>query len=142
MMQPMLPPRPARRLAALDVLAGQPPARNFVRLARIAKIVDDEDVSNIARHLGRDVGVSLVNIEAMDADATRLLVTDEPRPIGRGNIVDLEATVVIAALLELLERAQIILGHAHPLGDLFPRRLTMELLPERAPDRRQLIRAP
>src|SRR6516165_4132630 len=109
MMEPVLSPGPARHLAALDVLAGQPPARNFLRLARIAKIVDDEDVSDIARHLGRYVGVTPIGIEAMDADATRPLVTDEPRPVGRGNVVNLEAAIVIAALLELIERAQIIL---------------------------------
>src|SRR5215471_18076422 len=74
MMQPVAPTGPGRRLAARDVLPGHPPARDFLWLSRLAQIVDDEDVADVSIHLGRDVGVALVHVEAVHADAAGLLI--------------------------------------------------------------------
>ena len=131
MVEPVPAAGPGRGLAALDMLPGHPPAGEFPRLARIAQIVDDEDVADIAFHLGRDVGVALIHVEAVHADPAGLLIADELRLRRFGDVVDLEATAVIAALLEFLERAQIVLGHAHPRGDFRPCGLALELLGER-----------
>src|ERR1700746_1016799 len=79
MMQAMTPARPARRLAAFDMLARHPPARDFLRPSRVAQIVDDEDVADVSFHLGRDVGVALVHVEALHADAAGLVIADQLR---------------------------------------------------------------
>ena len=141
MMQAMPAAGPARRLAASDVLAGHPPARHFLGLLRIAQIVDHQDVADVTLHLGRDVGVARVHVEAVDADAAGLVIADELRLRRLGDVVDLEAPIVIAALLELLEHAQVVRRHAHPGGDFLRFRLAPELLAQRAPRRRQLLGA-
>ncbi len=139
--EPVPPPRPRRRLAAGDVLSLHPPAPDLVWLARVGHVVDDEDVADIARHLGRDVGVTFVHVEAVHADAAGLLIVDRLGLRGVGDVVDLEAAGVVAALLERLERAQIVRGHAHLGGDFVPRRIAPERFGQRAPRRRQLLGA-
>src|SRR5205807_10141652 len=52
MVEPMLAPRPARRLTAGDMLPRKPPTPDLRRPLRIAHVVDDEDVADIACHLG------------------------------------------------------------------------------------------
>ena len=47
-MQAMLAARPRRLLAAREVLPGYPPARHFLGLRRIADVVDDENVADVA----------------------------------------------------------------------------------------------
>ena len=79
MVQPMLPARPGRRLAARNVLPRHPPAPHFRRALGIGDVVDDQDVADIALHLGRDVGVALVHVEAVHTDAAGLVVHDLPR---------------------------------------------------------------
>ena len=98
MMQPMLAPGPGRRLAAGDVLPRQPPAGDFRGLRWIAHVVDDQDVADIARHLSRDVGVALVHVEAVHADAAGLMMHDLLRLRGLRHVPDLEAAHVVAAL--------------------------------------------
>src|SRR5262249_18900254 len=58
MVQAVAAARPAWRLAAGEVLPGHPPAPDLLRLLWVGEIVDDEDVANIAVHLGGDVGVA------------------------------------------------------------------------------------
>ena len=123
MMQPVPPARPGRRLAGGDVLPGHPPARDFLRLPRIAHIVDHENVADIALHLGRDVGVTLVHVEAVHADPAGLLIRDQLRLRGVGDVVDFESAVGIAAPLEHFQHRQVILAHGHLGGDFLARRL-------------------
>src|SRR5262245_40985799 len=98
MMEPVLPARPARLFASLDMLPGDRPARHFRRALRVADVVDDENVADIALHLGRDVGVALVHVEAMHANAAGLVMHDLLWLGGIRYVPDLEAAVVIAAL--------------------------------------------
>ena len=72
MVQAVLGALRMRRIAAGDVLSLHPPARHFHRLGRIADVVDDQDVADEAFHLGRDIGVVLVDIETMHALAVGL----------------------------------------------------------------------
>ncbi len=97
---------------------GHPPARHLLRLRRIAHVVGDQDVADIALHLGRDVGVALVHIEAMHADAAGLVVRDLLRLRGVGDVVDLEAAGVIAALRLLLDLRDVGRLDAEPGRDL------------------------
>src|SRR5262249_62062565 len=74
MMQPVLPARPAWRLAARDVLSQHPPAADFSGALRVGDVVDDQDVADVAGHFSRDVGVALIHVEAMHADAAGALM--------------------------------------------------------------------
>jgi len=74
--QPVALAGPARLFAGGDILPWHPPARDFPWVFRIAQIVDDQDVAEEALHLGGDVGVTLVHVEAMHADAAGQLVVD------------------------------------------------------------------
>src|SRR3954463_1519289 len=126
-MQPMLASDPCRLLAAGDVLPRHPPARHFPRPCGVGDVVDDQDVADIAFHLGRDVGVLLVHVEAVHAAAPGLHVRDELRLGSIRDVVDLEAAVVVAGLLRAAvdalaaERAEVLLDvddhhvtdHAH-----------------------------
>jgi hypothetical protein len=51
------------------------------------KVIDDQDVAPVAVHLGRDVGIAFVHVDAMDALASRPLIAEEPRPGGVGDVV-------------------------------------------------------
>ena len=118
-MQPVPAPRPGRRLAARDVLPRHPPARDFSRPGRILQVVDDENVADVAFHLGRDVGVTLVHIEAVHARCRRS--SDRQISFGfcwHGDVVDLETAVVVTAPLELFELAQVVLGDAQLCSNL------------------------
>ena len=117
-MQPVLAAEPGRRLAARDVLARHPPARQLLRLRRVAHVVDDQDVADIAFHLGRDVGVALVHIEAMHADAAGLLVRDLLRLRRIGDVVDLEAAHGVAALRFRFDLGDVLRLDAEPGRDL------------------------
>src|SRR5690242_19582820 len=97
--QAMAPALPGRLLAARGVLARHPPARDLRRLRRSADGVDDEDIADVALHLGRDVGVVLVHVEAVDAAAPGLLMFDELRLRAIGHIVELETAMLVGALL-------------------------------------------
>src|SRR5262249_53735179 len=108
---------------------------------RVAQIVDDEDVADVSFHLGRDVGVALVHVEAMHADSAGPVIADQLRLRRLGHVVDLETAVVIPALLERLEHRQVVLGHAHLRGDFLARGLALERLGQRAPRGRQLLGA-
>ena len=78
-MQPVLVALPRRPLAAGDVLARHPPARDFGWLVRLGDVVDHQDVADIALHLGRDVGVAVIHVEAVDADTAGLVMHDLAR---------------------------------------------------------------
>src|SRR5262245_66567729 len=67
MMQAVLGPLRMRRLAGRGVLSRHPPARDLDRLRRTADVVDDENVTDEPVHLSRDIGVALVDIEAVHA---------------------------------------------------------------------------
>ena len=133
--------RPGRRFTAREMLPRHPPARDFLRARRIAQVVDHQDVADITRHFGGDVGVALVHVEAVDADAAGLLVADQLGLRRVRDVVDLEPAVVVAALLVVLERAQVVFRHAHPGGNLGPRRFAPELAGQRAAHGRQLLGA-
>src|SRR6266704_1293201 len=70
---------PGRFFSGGKVLSRHPPARNFLRLLRLADVVDDEDVPQVAFHLGGDVGVVLVHVEAVHADPAGFLEGEELR---------------------------------------------------------------
>ncbi len=74
-----------RGLAAGDVLPLHPPARHLDRPRRIAEVVDDENVADEPFHLGRDVGVTLVDVETMHAFAVS---PHEGHELGVGAILD------------------------------------------------------
>src|SRR5689334_10360518 len=95
-MQPVTTAGPRRRLAGGDVLARHPPARDFAWVPWIRDVVGDEDVADEAVHLGRDVGVARIHREAMHADAAGLLMGDQSRLRRIADVVNLEATVLIA----------------------------------------------
>src|SRR5262249_28321650 len=90
MVKAVPPARPGRCLATLYMLPRHPPGCDFLRPPRIAQIVDDEDIADVSFHPGRDVGVALVHVEAMHADAAGLVIADELRPRGVGHVVNLE----------------------------------------------------
>ena len=98
-MQAVLAPGPGRRLAARQMLPWHPPARNLRRLCRIADVVNDQDVADIAGHLGRDVGVIGIHVEAVHADAAGFLRADQLRFGPVGDVVNFEATLVVGLLL-------------------------------------------
>src|SRR5262245_63346603 len=77
----------------------------------------------------------------MHADAAGLVIADQLRPRGLGYVVDLEAAVVIATLLERFEHRQVVLGHAHLRGDFLARGLTVERFGQRGPRSRELLGA-
>src|SRR4029077_10108331 len=105
-MQPMAAAGPGGRLAARDMLARHPPARDFSGPARIGDVVNDEDVADEAVHLGRDVGVASIHRETMHADAAGLLGGDQLRLRRVGYVVDLEAAVVVTLRGRRLGRAR------------------------------------
>src|SRR6516165_1478056 len=114
----MSSPRPGGGLAAFYMLAGHPPARDFLRLPGLAQIVDDQNVAHIALRFGRDIGIALVEIEAVNAYAAGLLVTDQLWPGGRTDVVDFESAVIITALLKLLGEPQVFFRYTQAGGDL------------------------
>ena len=65
--QAVLAPRPGGFFAPREVLAGDVPARHFLRLGGVFQIIDNENVANVAGHLGRDVGVLVIHVEAVHA---------------------------------------------------------------------------
>ena len=98
-----------------DVLVLHAPAPDFNRLRRIADVIDHQDVSDIALHLGREVGVVLVEIEAMHALAVGLVEGDELRIGLVLHVVDAEAAFRIFANVAL---ARLALGiHHHDVAD-------------------------
>ena len=101
MMKAVLVALPRRRFAAGDVLAGHPPARDLGGVRRILEIVDDEDVADEAFHLGGDVCVVLVHVEAVHAEAVRLHVTEQAGLILVGDVPDLEAAFGVGVAKEL-----------------------------------------
>src|SRR5262245_64219520 len=110
-MQAVATPSPARLLAPGEMLPRQPPTGDFLRPRRIAEIVDDEDVADVPDHLGRDVRVALVHVEAVHADAAGLLERDELRIYPVRHVVDLEAAAVVGPALGRLDRGNLRLAH-------------------------------
>ena len=127
-MQAVIHSRPGRLLAAGDMLARHPPARDLGRALRITQIVNDEDVAEIALHLGRDIGVALVHVEAVHADAARLLMHDQARLGGIRDIPHLESAFGIAAGQFGLQRRQSRLLDPEFGRQLFLRRLAPQRL--------------
>ena len=99
MVQAVFAPDPGRLFAGRDMLARHPPARHFLGPRRIADVVDDEDVADVAFHLGRDVGAAAVHVEAMHTASPRALMLDQLRPPAIGDVVELEAAVRVRGLL-------------------------------------------
>ena len=96
----LLAARPGRLLAAGEVLARHPPARHFLGLRRVADVVDHQDVADVAFHLGRDVGVVLVHVEAVHAAAVGAVMRDQLRLAAVGDVVELEAAFSIGIFSE------------------------------------------
>ena len=119
-MQPMAAAGPCRRLAAGDVLSGHPPARDFLGLGRVAHVVDHQDVADVALHLGRDVSVARIHVEAVHADAAGLVIGDQLRFRAVRDVVDLEAAVVVA-LRSRPPRARACRPRARPASRRSPR---------------------
>ena len=69
--------------------------------------MDHQDVADIAFHLGRNVGVIFIHVEAVDADAAGLDVADRLRPRGLGDVVDFEAAIVVGRGIALLQTRNI-----------------------------------
>src|SRR4051794_24923078 len=107
MVQAVLASRPMRGLATREMLAGHPPAGHFARFARIANVVNYEDVFDIARHFRRGISVARVHIETMAADAAGLPVGNDLWPARIGYVIDFEAAVFVGALAGLLEITQV-----------------------------------
>src|SRR5205823_12002327 len=70
---------PAALLSAGGPLAGHPPASNLLRVGRVGEIEDDDDVSGVALHARRQVGVPAVERESVDAVAGALPEKDLAR---------------------------------------------------------------
>ena len=95
MMQGMIAPLGMRGFARCLVLTRHPPARDLDRLRRASDVVDDQDIAGKTLHLGRDVGIVLVDIEAVCAARVSL---DEADQLGLrlvADVVDAEAAVRI-----------------------------------------------
>src|SRR5262249_41369183 len=88
MVKTVPPAGPGRRLAARDVLPRHPPPRNFLWFARIAQIVNGEDITDVSFHFGRDVAMPLIHIEAMHTDAASPLITNQLGLRRFGNVVN------------------------------------------------------
>jgi hypothetical protein len=135
--QAVLVALPARRLAAGQVLARHPPTRHLFRSRRIANVVDHQDVADVALHLGRDVGVALVDVEAVDAEAEGLVVGDQLRPGLVGDVVDPEPAVGIAALAGGVQHRDVVRGHAQLGRQLCIARRPSQIAGEPGPELRQ-----
>src|ERR1043165_5671417 len=85
------------------VLPGQPPAGDLFGPGRVAQVVDDEDIADIARHLGGDVGVALVYIEAVHPASTGFLKMNQPWLAAVGNIENPEPAAVVGLFRGRLE---------------------------------------
>ena len=83
-----------------------------------------------------------IHREAVHADAAGLLIGDQLRLRGIGDVVDLEAAVLVALRAGRLERAQIRLADTHPGGDLGGRRLAPQPCGKLGARGRQLLGAP
>ena len=111
MVQPVLPARPGLLLAASGMLPGHPPARHFLGALGICQAVVHQDVSGESLHLGRDVGVVRVHVEAVYADSAGTVVHQLARLRPVGDVVDAEATEVIPLLLRRLDHRDVRFGH-------------------------------
>ena len=83
-------------LATCRILARHPPARDLNRLRRIFDVVDDENVADETLHLGRDVGVVLVKVEAVDPSGMGSHERDQPGIGPVLDVVDAKSSVRIA----------------------------------------------
>jgi hypothetical protein len=85
--------------------------------------------------------MSLVHIEAVNADAAGQMMVDQLRPRGRRDVVDAEAAVAIRLRVVLLDGGEIGLGNVQLLQEFGMGRLAAELLAQVLPDRRHVLRA-
>jgi hypothetical protein len=85
------------RIPGRRVLVLHPPAPDLDRLRRIADVVDHQDVADKSFHLGRHIGVVLVDIEAMHALPMRLHESDELRIGLVLDVIDVKAARRIVA---------------------------------------------
>ena len=138
-MQPVLPPRPARRLAARQMLPLHPPARHLGRVRRVADVVDDQDIADEAGHLGRDIGVVCVHIEAVHADPAGALKRDLPRPRLVGDVVKAKPAFVVGVLFRLLQQRDIARLDAQFFGQFGMVRLAPEQAAQIFAHRGQLL---
>ena len=89
---------PCRRLAARQVLPRHMPARHLCRVGRVGKVVDHQDIADVALHLGRDIGIVVIHIEAVH---TKTVGPDVGQQLGRSlvrNVPNPKAAAVIAPL--------------------------------------------
>jgi hypothetical protein len=139
-MQPVLAARPRWFFTAGQMLPRYPPARHFLGLLGLADIVNHENVADIAFHLGRDVRVVRVHVEAVHARAVSALELDELWIPAVGDVVDLEAAVLIGPLRFFFHRGDVGRLHAKLLGELVVIRLSSERIAKLCVYLRQLCR--
>lgn len=96
---------PGIGLAALHMLARDPPAADLFGPGRILQVQDLDDVADIAGRGRRNIGVAPVKIIAVHAAAlrARLPVGDQARPLGTADVVDAQAAAeIVGAAAEFL----------------------------------------
>ena len=111
-------------------------------MPRIAQVVDDQHVADKAVHLGRDVGVALVHVEAVHADAAGQLMVDQLGLRAVGDVKDAEAAAAVRLLLGGLDLNDVGLGDVEPLRQFGAVRLAAKRLAQRAAHGGHLLGAP
>src|SRR5436190_14225190 len=132
-MKTVLASGPRRLLTTGDMLSRQPPARHFGWRRRIADVVYNEDVADVARHFSGDVSVVRIHIEPMHADAARFLERDQLRMSTVSDVVNTEAALIVRIALSRFNRRDVRRLHAEFLRELGVIGL--------APERRTQLRA-
>ena len=86
---------PERFFTCTDLLAGNPPARHFLRLQRVADVIVDQDIAVKTIHLGGDVGVMLIHIETMHPIPCRFLKNKFTRTAAVSDVVYPETAIAV-----------------------------------------------
>src|SRR5207302_257161 len=80
-------------------LAGNPPASDLDRFCWVRKVEDHNNVADIALSRRRDVGVTAVEVETMNATAFRPPLRDQPRCRWLRHVIDIDAAADVPGLI-------------------------------------------
>ena len=92
---------PGRNFTSRDMLSRHPPARYFFGPCWMLQVVDHQDIADISLHLGGDIGVAFVHIEAMHPEPVRLHIRQQARLRRSRDVPDLEPALRVGSRQEL-----------------------------------------